>query len=85
MGGPAVSMDRTDAADCRGKLPYPTIAAARRAAREAQKRQRNGPLKAFFCPHCQNFHIGRRPKADVVAAKIRRFTRMRGAHGDVRI
>lgn len=77
-----MSMDRSNAESCRGKISYQTKADANRAARRAQARQGGAKLEHFFCPHCQGFHIGRQNSTLRVSAKIRRFTRMWGAHGD---
>lgn len=76
-----MSMERTTAADCRGKISYATNADANRAARRAQARQGGPKLEHFFCPHCQGFHIGRQNTAVSHAAKVRRRLRMQGAHG----
>ena len=77
-----MAMDRTDAENCRGKISYPTKAAANRAARLSQKRRGGPVMEHFFCPHCQGFHIGRQNGALRVKAKMRRIERSWGVHGE---
>jgi hypothetical protein len=76
-----MSMDRSNADDCRGKVAYPTKADAQRAAKRSQKRKGGPDMAHFFCPHCQGFHIGRQLPRFREAAARRRGFRMGGAHG----
>jgi hypothetical protein len=45
---------------CPGRRKYPSEQAAELAAQIASKTTRRH-FEAYYCPHCQGFHIGHRP------------------------
>jgi hypothetical protein len=56
---------RSTCDDCRGKIRYGSMGAARKVIVDVKRRdpRRGGShglvMQAFYCPHCSGFHIGR--------------------------
>jgi hypothetical protein len=52
----------TVAAGCDGKMIYSSMPAAQRAADRINKRSPSGKARAYHCPACLEYHIGRTPE-----------------------
>lgn len=59
---------------CRGKVPYVSIAEARAALREAS-RHTVGKLNLYACPHCTYWHLGHKPPKKQQRSNRRRARR----------
>lgn len=44
---------------CSGKMDYPSLVAAQKAADSLNRRAPNGKCRSYHCPACGGFHIGR--------------------------
>lgn len=70
---------------CNGKFSYSTMAEARAAGRESQKRRGGPKMAAYFCEECQGFHIGRPSSKASAFAKGRRQANLDMHGGRVRV